>query len=547
MNIGCYFDKINIITERKSGERMKKVLIVDDEYRIGLLIKALIHWNELEMENVDVLDNSERALQVILTDSPDVVITDMRMPKVDGLELIRRTREAGLDTKFVVVSGYREFDYAQQAIGYGVEDYILKPVQEDELNKALLRVKEKLDTESKTINLYKNYMENRENLRKNLLDRILNKEEVTESESSILNFEGAFYRGIDIKLDYLEYQVKNKQEDELMLKKVRGLLEDFLSNQVKEFLLCDKKGLHIFCMINYDETQRESMNNLFSNMIGKIKEQLIGFERYAVTIGIGAEKKNLSDMSTSITEAYHAVCNRISLGTGRVIDFTELVCTKENDFSSGIEQQFSELKKSIETCSKEELEKVIEQITYLDGYLSEYDFTYIYKGAEKLIEIFFQLCPEKDPLLQERKEEIIEKISHCYRIRDLVNTLKRSFSEILDLIILNKENESVLPVRLAREYIELHYGEKIPLEMIAEVVNLNPVYFSTLFKKETGMTFTAYLANERMEKAKTLLVNTNDTIEAIGYAVGYSDYKYFCQQFKKIVGVKPNVYRKLYS
>lgn len=526
---------------------MKKVLIVDDEYRIGLLIKALIHWNELEMENVDVLDNSERALQVILTDSPDVVITDMRMPKVDGLELIRRTREAGLDTKFVVVSGYREFDYAQQAIGYGVEDYILKPVQEDELNKALLRVKEKLDTESKTINLYKNYMENRENLRKNLLDRILNKEEVTESESSILNFEGAFYRGIDIKLDYLEYQVKNKQEDELMLKKVRGLLEDFLSNQVKEFLLCDKKGLHIFCMINYDETQRESMNNLFSNMIGKIKEQLIGFERYAVTIGIGAEKKNLSDMSTSITEAYHAVCNRISLGTGRVIVFTELVCTKENDFSSGIEQQFSELKKSIETCSKEELEKVIEQITYLDGYLSEYDFTYIYKGAEKLIEIFFQLCPEKDPLLQERKEEIIDKISHCYRIRDLVNTLKRSFSEILDLIILNRENESVLPVRLAREYVELHYGEKIQLEMIAEVVNLNPVYFSTLFKKETGMTFTAYLANERMEKAKTLLVNTNDTIEAVGYAVGYNDYKYFCQQFKKIVGVKPNVYRKLYS
>lgn len=137
-------------------------------------------------------------------------------------------------------------------------------------------------------------------------------------------------------------------------------------------------------------------------------------------------------------------------------------------------------------------------------------------------------------------------LQHCSRVRQMINTLKKSFSEIIELIVLNKENESVLPVRLAQEYVDRHFGEKIQLETIAEVVNLNPVYFSALFKKETGMNFSSYLANERMEKAKKLLVNTNDTIEAIGYCVGYNDYKYFCQQFKKLVGVKPNVYRRLY-
>jgi len=109
------------------------------------------------------------------------------------------------------------------------------------------------------------------------------------------------------------------------------------------------------------------------------------------------------------------------------------------------------------------------------------------------------------------------------------------------------EAESAKPVRQARQYINEHYGEKIVLEDIADIVGLNPVYFSVLFKKETGINFSAYLVNVRLEKAKEMLCSTNETIAAVGESVGYRDSRYFSQIFTKTVGVKPVLYRKLHS
>ena len=109
------------------------------------------------------------------------------------------------------------------------------------------------------------------------------------------------------------------------------------------------------------------------------------------------------------------------------------------------------------------------------------------------------------------------------------------------------EAESVKPIRQARKYMEDHYDEKIVLEDLAEIVGLNPVYFSVLFKKETGINVSAYLLNIRIEKAKEFLCNTNETIAAIGDRVGYKDSRYFSQIFTKQVGVKPALYRKLHS
>ena len=121
------------------------VLIVDDEFRIGILIKKLIHWDEFNLECVDVVDNGETAYEIIQGEKcPDVVITDIRMPRINGLELIAMTRESHKNVKFVVISGYKEFEYAHQALQYGVEDYLLKPVNEEELNRVLKKISEEL-------------------------------------------------------------------------------------------------------------------------------------------------------------------------------------------------------------------------------------------------------------------------------------------------------------------------------------------------------------------------------------------------------------------
>ena len=123
------------------SEKKRSVLIVDDEFHIGILIRKLVHWEELGMECMDVLNNGEAALRMIREQNPDIVITDVRMPKVNGLDLIKAARDAGMRTCFIIISGYKEFEYAHKALAYGVEDYILKPVSEQELNDTLGKIR----------------------------------------------------------------------------------------------------------------------------------------------------------------------------------------------------------------------------------------------------------------------------------------------------------------------------------------------------------------------------------------------------------------------
>ena len=130
-------------------EKKKSVLIVDDEFRIGMLIKKLIHWSELNMECMEVLDDGEKAVQMVHEKNPDIVITDIRMPRVSGLDLIRIISEENkTNTHFIVISGYKEFEYAHQALAYGVENYILKPVNEEELNDSLKKIAQKINAQN---------------------------------------------------------------------------------------------------------------------------------------------------------------------------------------------------------------------------------------------------------------------------------------------------------------------------------------------------------------------------------------------------------------
>ena len=130
-------------------EKKKSVLIVDDEFRIGMLIKKLIHWSALNMECMEVLDDGEKAVQMVHEKNPDIVITDIRMPRVSGLDLIRIISEENkTNTHFIVISGYKEFEYAHQALAYGVENYILKPVNEEELNDSLKKIAQKINAQN---------------------------------------------------------------------------------------------------------------------------------------------------------------------------------------------------------------------------------------------------------------------------------------------------------------------------------------------------------------------------------------------------------------
>ena len=194
--------------------RKWRVLIVDDEFRIGMLIKKLIKWDEYDMEFVDAVDNGEAAFQIIKEKRPDIVITDIRMPKINGLDLICMTRDISRDIKFVVISGYKEFEYAHRALQYGVDDYLLKPISEDELDKVLKKIHKEFMQKERQLQerqeLQEKVTESRQIIKRDFLKNIIEQDDEVEMDDARVALEGEVYRGIDIKLDYVDYSKSDR-------------------------------------------------------------------------------------------------------------------------------------------------------------------------------------------------------------------------------------------------------------------------------------------------------------------------------------------------
>lgn len=527
-------------------------MIVEDEFRIGMLIKKLIRWEEYGLECVDVVDNGESAFQIVQSRAcPDIIITDIRMPKINGLDLICMTRDLHKEMKFVVISGYKEFEYAHRALQYGVEDYLLKPINEEELNGVLKKISDDLNATWQQMierqEMQETVSESRHIIKRDFLKNIIEQDDVSGVEDTRLLLEGEVYRGIDIKLDYADYKKSDKKQDKLTVEKISGFVEEMLNTAAEEVLICEKENLHIYCLFNYDCSKSKAIKNCISGILSCIKEYMSGFEQYEVTIGIGTERTEFGEIRFSIKEAHRAVGNRIKYGTGRLI-YAESIARRTNQGNGYLtEEQRENLQLSIDTYSRENLEQCVNQIYSEYRMGKDLDFSCCYEIADEVIQFFFEhigVQPEESGRLRKR---LLSYSDHCCSISSLKNLLKTELGYLLDAGREATKAESAKPIRQAEQYIEEHYGEKIVLEDLAEVVGLNPVYFSVLFKKETGINFSAYLVNVRMEKAKKLICDTNETVAAIGERVGYKDSRYFSQIFMKQVGVKPALYRKLHS
>lgn len=527
------------------------VLIVDDEFRIGTLIKKLIHWDELNLDCMAVVDNGGTAFEIIQSEScPNVVITDIRMPKINGLELIIMTKELQKDMKFIVISGYKEFEYAHQALKYGVEDYLLKPVSEDELNHVLKKISEELSaswqSEQEQRAFKETVSESRHIIKRDFLKNIIETEE-PEVVDDRVEFQGEIYRGIDIKLDYVDYNKKDKKQDKLTTSRIEEIVERILKTETEEVLICEKENLHIYCLFNYDFSKSRAIKDSVNDIMMEIKDYLLGFEQYEVTIGIGTERKEFAEIRFSIKEAHRAVGNRIKQGTGRIIYAETIQHDGRTEEGVLTEEWKEQIRTSIESYSVNKLEQCINQVYSEYKIREKMDFSGCYDMAEEIVNYFFDYVEFQQEEENGERKSVISNCQHCYTISGLKHCLKNSLGKFVEKSKEAAEAESVKPIRQARKYMEDHYDEKIVLEDLAEIVGLNPVYFSVLLKKETGINVSAYLLNIRIEKAKEFLCNTNETIAAIGDRVGYKDSRYFSQIFTKQVGVKPALYRKLHS
>ena len=289
--------------------------------------------------------------------------------------------------------------------------------------------------------------------------------------------------------------------------------------------------------------EAKSIRSILNTILSKINEYLIGFERYRATVGVGSEKSKLNDIKISINEAHYMIKKRLSIGINRVIYFDDINKENLSDKYVDIMNEYNdELKRSIESFNIEKIKYILSDIfrKIADGQNEDI----VYQIYERVYGLFKDYNDEK---IDKEYRDILSILKSCCNLSDCKKVILKYMSNCLEHIKNKSEGQVLKPIRTMISYIKDNYREKITIEDMAEIVDLNPVYLGSLFKKEVGLNFSSYLIKVRIDAAKSLLVETNYTIAAIGSEVGYKDTRYFSQLFEKTVGIKPALYRKIHS
>jgi Response regulator containing CheY-like receiver domain and AraC-type DNA-binding domain len=533
-------------------------MIADDEENVCRLIRSLIDWSSLEMEIVGTAHNGVEALEMIRSLSPDVMITDIRMPGCDGLEMIRRARNVNEQLDFIIISGYRHFEYAQNAIRYGVGDYLLKPIKKEDLLDALGKMRTRYIQRTQRISSEEQMKEqiksDADKLRRNLFtEQLLKKggepEQLTvESVNRTYHydFQPGLFQVCAAKVD-CGYDDRYNSAVQILAEKVSKFFYQFLQGCCFDMGVYPEDGT-VYCILNYDMERQKELRRQLKAVLYELVLQKAAFEQFEFTLGVGTAGSEVGGLRELFQSADYAAGQRILLGTGRLIEDGAVRSSPQV-----MEFLLAELNKTmgtaLELLDKPAVLNAVRRLQEQAGF-QKLSGLEVYSIAEQICSMYLTHLRNNQVSIH-HGDEFFEKFrihaGRCGTKAELFRYLALMIGESLDLIIEDKKQTATRPIRLAKQYIQQNYSKPISLEEVSGVAGFNASYFSTLFKKESGVSFMDYLAEIRMNRAKELLRETSLSVAAVCEQVGYSDLKYFAKNFRKTTGVKPNEYRKLYS
>lgn len=531
---------------------MYKILIADDKDEIVNSVK-----NELEQQvnitfQIMTVRTGRRAIEVADEFRPDIVFMELELPGISGIDAMREIRNNCPNVIFIIVSSCAKFQYAKEAIGIGILDYISKPFEKEAMAKVLKNAVLKVDEEKKKRSFDLEMKEKLEIVSPIIENGFINALLYQKSEKSeidrfctllcIEEKEGCF-----MSLQFGELSDKEKLEN-VTGTSVR-LQKEYprIKNMIKQYFHCcvgAMMGNKISIFIPKDILHFESEYELRIEMIEKarkmVRELRNQFEA-KFKVGIGAVH-SIYNLVESYNEAMRALEYNTSDSVVHINDLP-LLCEYEDNYPVDVEKQ---LFKSIElgnindsvyyakcffewmvnSCTENDMDiklKVLELIFRAESIGFENGgMLYSFAGRSKYLESLMQI--QNYPQLQKWFEEKIVYV--CRNIR------------------LKKEESTVDVVKRAKEYIELNYAKDIDLDGVSKYLQISPYYFSKLFKKKTGKNFIEYLTQIRIEHAKVLLSNSSMSMKEICMEVGYSDANYFSRAFKKNVGLSPTEYKE---
>ncbi|WP_148354969.1 response regulator transcription factor [Anaerotruncus colihominis] len=494
---------------------MMRVVIADDEEKVCLLIQKLVDWTAMDMEIVGVAHNGLEALELIETRRPDLMITDIRMPGCDGIELIRRARQLDPALEFIIVSGYRHFEYAQSALKYGAGDYLLKPIKKDELTATLekmhgrwLRRTEQLSREEQ---MRLRLQSDLDRLRSGMFGDLLSGVRLPDGLEAFnrayrYHMEPGNFQIFGVKVDCDE-AIFSAGGFDVVEEKVAQIFRAALEGRCTEFELCFQ-GSRAWGVLNYRPDDAPAVRR---SLRAALDQRLVEGTGRLLTApeggGCPAAAALAAEFGRSMQTALELLNPMMAL---EAIEAMRAGLENAGGYTGG-----ELLRLTAEACGT--------------WYLLARNLQYDVPGGDTL------------------RERFARRADLCASADDVWCCLRGMLSEAMQVLSEQKRQADTRPIRTAKQYIQEHYADPLTLEWVSNIVGFSGSYFSSLFKKETGQNFLEYLSEVRMNRAKELLRETNLSVAEVCVRVGYSDLKYFTKSFKKATGLKPGEFRKLYS
>ena len=534
-----------------------KVFLVEDEMVIRRGIKNSIDWEKEGYIFCGEASDGELAYPMIIKEKPDILITDIRMPFMDGLELCKLVKKELPNIKILILSGYDEFDYAKEAIRLGVTEYLLKPISSGKLLEALNGVSESIRREKEDKDLVRKYMEemreNTEHEKQKFFEQMiagnLSMADALETGKKYeMNLSAGMY---NLLLFRFTLGKENRKSGELL-----GEAEYAIEKLTErlEYVFEFQRGVEDWAFLLMADNE-EQMSERVKELSKDLEEIMKNYSTIAYFGGIGQPVARLRELEESFREAERALAARFTMELNRIISVEDIRMAQNVDTLDDIEiTSFGEIEKTgtmLEKFLNNGAEDEIDE--FVDVYINELPEEnlksvlmrqYIIMDAYIVMMSFCEKIEGIEGEMQAQSEELKNSMKTIQTLEEIKNYIRMLLKKIIGVrdTISGRRYSDI--IEIAKDQIRKTYmSDEISLNTIAAEVGMSPSYFSSIFSKEMGKTFVEYLTEIRMDRAKELLMCSSMKTSEIGYEVGYKDPHYFSYIFKKTQNCTPKEFR----
>lgn len=529
---------------------MIKIIILDDEPLIRDSILKNIDWDSLDLTVCGVGENGYEGIELVKEHHPHLILTDIMMPGMNGLDFLQWVHDHDPNIISMVLTGYQDFDFAQKAISVGVKDFILKPTRLEALMEPLAKnvrtIKTKLQEKQKQTIIETQLKQSKLLIQRNYVNALLFNPyldyEYVKNELNYFNI--AFHSYVLLIVELNEHWDETSQN-----LRVTGqlLIHHFLDKNLTTSL-----GKPITITNPQDTNQvisiipvSEKNNNTYSLLTSPLEELYKSLEEFNLhpIIGISLLHNQLKDMRLGYQEAKGAIEYGLFLNEHNVIYFKD--CPSNQSPNTRSYTLPEELLNAIESCNTLKFNKAHRLImNALNSEAKKHvvinNAMHIHMELNQILKSYLSFMDKEDQMLFD-SHEFSKKILNK---KDTIAYLDRCLKSAMAIVAKAKQTSYHHVVNKVLEYIEQNATEKITLNKVAEEFFFSPEHLSRLIKKSTGQTFTELIHHNKVDKAKAMLDDPTYKIVDIAYDLGFSDYRYFSQIFKKCTGITPSQYRQ---